>query len=190
MKNSNYDECYFLNCDSYDNIHLYEVGCQKCPPNYSFDPIIRNHYILRYIIDGCGTLQLNGKTFYINAGEAFITPPHILVYYQADSVTPWNYEWIHFTGKKAIEMLHQLNISVDSPIFHSSEDTTSIYQCIHEILLQHEREYLCIGNLYHLFQLMFDLSSTPMTPNNNNQLIYIKKTIDYIQHKYFEPIIP
>lgn len=51
-----YDECYFVDYDSYEDLNLYEVGCQNCIPNYSFGPIIRNNYVLHYILNGCGKL--------------------------------------------------------------------------------------------------------------------------------------
>ena len=27
-----YDECYFVDYDSYEDLNLYEVGCQNCIP--------------------------------------------------------------------------------------------------------------------------------------------------------------
>ena len=44
-----YDEVYFFNFDSYEDLRLYEVGCQKCDPSYGYGPIIRDLYILHYI---------------------------------------------------------------------------------------------------------------------------------------------
>lgn len=58
-----YDECYFVNYDSYEDLSLYEIGSQKCPPKYSFGPIIRENYVLPYVLEGSGTLYLNDEPF-------------------------------------------------------------------------------------------------------------------------------
>ena len=101
-----YDECYFVDYDSYEDLNLYEVGCQNCIPNYSFGPIIRNNYVLHYILNGCGKLYVDEKEFPVSTGQAFVTQPHIPVYYKADASDPWNYIWIHFNGQKTIDFLN------------------------------------------------------------------------------------
>lgn len=52
MASKTFDEIYFFNLDSFDDLRLYEVGCQKCDPSYGYGPIIRDFYILHYIYEG------------------------------------------------------------------------------------------------------------------------------------------
>lgn len=186
-----YDECYFLNYDDYDDILLFEVGCQKCPANYDFGPIVRENFVLHYIIDGCGTLYLNGTAFHLKAGEAFVILPGVPAYYQADESNPWNYIWLHYNGVKAIEIMHSIKISEVSPVFSYGENSNMLKLCLEEILEYHDKELFCIGNMYRFFQYMQEQvmdQNKPCDKIYDPQLNYIKKAIEYIQRKYSEPI--
>lgn len=184
-----YDECYFVDYDSYDDLNLYEVGCQVCAPNYNFGPIIRSNYVLHYIINGCGVLYLNGQHFKITSKQAFITPPHIPVYYEADTDDPWNYIWLHFNGQKALDLLHHAGITRDFPIFVPKNNDDRLETCVKEILHHNDEEFYCIGNLYRMFQIMIDTSTRkPAQLKTDNQLDYIRNVINYIKKKYPEPV--
>ena len=50
MAAKTFDEVYLVNYSSYDDVNLYEVGCQKCDPSYGYGPIIRKLYILHYVV--------------------------------------------------------------------------------------------------------------------------------------------
>ena len=186
-----YDECYFVDYDSYDDLNLYEVGCQKCIPSYSFGPIIRNNYVLHYIISGKGTLFLDEKKFPVSEHQAFITPPFVPVYYKADAKEPWNYIWLHFNGQKAMDLLYRAGITREHPIFIAKEDMpdNELEKCVIDILHNNENEYYCIGNLYKMFQILIDSSSRKLESNEvNGQLNYIRNVINYIQKKYADPV--
>ena len=184
-----YDECYFVDYDSYEDLNLYEVGCQNCIPNYSFGPIIRYNYVLHYILNGCGKLYVDEKEFPVSSGQAFVTQPHIPVYYKADASDPWNYIWIHFNGQKTIDFLNQAGITRNTPVFIPENSSSALHDCITEILHNHEQEYACIGNLYRMFQIMADSSSNkPQPVSYDNQMTYIHNCINYIKKKYAEPI--
>lgn len=196
-----YDECYFVDYDSYDDLNLYEVGCQKCLPSYSFGPIIRNNYVLHYIISGRGTLFLDEKEFSVSAHQAFITPPFLPAFYKADSDEPWSYIWIHFNGQKAMDLLHQAGITREHPVFiaqntvfspdssGTQDSVPELEKCLLDILYHHENEYHCIGNLYHMFQILINTSSRKPDPHETDcQLNYIRNVINYIRKKYADPI--
>lgn len=194
-----YDECYFVDYDSYDDLSLYEVGCQKCLPSYSFGPIIRNNYVLHYIISGEGTLFLDEKEFHVSAHQAFITQPFLPAFYQADADNPWNYIWIHFNGQKAMDLLHRAGITRDHPVFiaqNTASDASAMQynacdleQCLLDILHHPENEYYCIGTLYRIFQILIDTNSSKSEPSDTDcQLNYIRIVVNYIRKKYADPI--
>ena len=184
-----YDECYILDYNSYDDLTLYEVGCHKCNPSYSFGPIIRDNYVLHYILNGTGVLYLDGKEFPVSAHQAFITPPFIPAYYKADDKNPWNYVWIHFNGQQSSSLLEKAGISREYPIFTYAESAPEMEKCITEILEKHEAEYYCIGNIYRMFQIMIDIHAPKLPlPVQNCQLNYIRNTVNYIHKKYADSI--
>ncbi|MFT3982785.1 MAG: AraC family transcriptional regulator [Lachnospiraceae bacterium] len=184
-----YDECYFVNYDSYEDLNLFEVGCQKCAAGYSFGPIIRQNYVLHYIISGEGTLYLDDRAFQITEKQAFITPPNLLTYYEGSKANPWNYVWIHFNGQKVVDLLHRAGITKHHPVFVPKNLCEHLELCIMDILYHYNEEFECIGNLYRLFQYMIDNTSrVPEENERDNTLRYIKLTIDYITNKYNDPV--
>lgn len=184
-----FDERYLVNYDSYDDLNLYEVGCQKCPSQYSFGPIIRDNYVLHYIVDGCGILQLDGREHSVFAGQAFITPPNLVTFYQADRETPWEYIWIHFNGKKTRELLQEVGIAPETPVYAPISSTQELYNYMLDMLRHSEEEYRCIGDLYQMFQVMIHLSPNRTIPEKLDQTdAYIRAALNFIERKYTDPV--
>lgn len=189
MGTRHYDECYFVNYDSYDDLNLYEIGCQKCPSGYSFGPIIRNNYVLHFILEGTGTLYLQDQAFPVSAGQAFVIPPKLVAHYAASNDTPWNYIWIHFNGQKTSELLYKAGITSSRPVFIPACRAGEIRQCMQDLLKYNSLEYTCIGNTYRLFQLLCDTTSnTPSVGETDKALRYIREVIRFISNRYQEPI--
>ena len=74
MAAKTFDEVYLVNYSSYDDVNLYEVGCQKCDPSYGYGPIIRKLYILHYVVSGEGILRINNHEFAIKEHDIFVIP--------------------------------------------------------------------------------------------------------------------
>lgn len=185
-----FDECYFENFNEYEDIKLYEIGGYQCPPRYHYGPVVRDNYVLHYIVDGEGFLRMNGRDFSVTAGQAFITPPNELIYYEADRYEPWHYIWIILNGHKVVELLRQAGITRETPIYAPSSPCPQIEQCMQTLLRHHKNEYECMGTLYHLFHFM--IQNAPRQPQTGSQeeetLLCIQKVIHYISRKYAEPI--
>ena len=189
MTTKHYDECYFVNYDSYDDLNFYEVGCQKCPPGYSFGPIIRDNYVLHYVLSGEGKLYLNDKEYPVSEKQVFVLPPNFLVYYKGSKQNPWNYIWIHFNGKKAIDLLSQAGITSESPVLRPVSPSPELENCMLDMLHYNNQEYRCIGDLYQLFQLLIAVNpNKPETAKLDKSLRYVKNVISFISKKYSEPI--
>ena len=73
------------------------LGWQDCPPGHSFGPAMRTYWLLHYVVSGCGTFQIEGKTHPVKAGCMFVIPPYVQTYYEADTHNPWNYIWVGFS---------------------------------------------------------------------------------------------
>lgn len=184
-----YDECYFVNYQSFEDLRLYEVGSYECPPSYHFGPILRDHYILHFIRGGEGFLRMGGRDFPVKPNQAFITPPRELIYYEADKENPWSYIWIIFNGKKAIELLHEMGFSRQTPIFSPAVPCPEISHCMESLLANYDREYLCMGTVYQLFSYLIETSvSRNKKKTDRKDTPYIQKAIDFITEKYSEAI--
>lgn len=185
-----FDKIYLPNYDSYEDLQIFEIGCQKCQPSYGYGPIIRDTYLLHYIIDGSGTLSANDTEYPVSGKQAFLTYPGELNYYQASEDTPWNYVWIRFHGVKVPDLLHDAGFSKETPVFVPAFPCPELERCFLDILQDHDKEYACIGNLYRIFQFMSDITSNKPVKEqrNDTSLQYIKEIINYITEKYSDPI--
>lgn len=183
-----FDTSDFVNYDSSSELCLYEVGTQKCIKSYSFGPCVRARCIFHYVFSGKGTLIINGKTHVITAHQGFLIPANVSAYYQADSIDPWSYEWIHIGGNRITDFFKQAGLSAEQPVFIPTDGINEIENILNELTHHLDREYYCIGKIYELFDLIVRYSSTKITYHISKKLQYIKSIINYIEVKYSEPI--
>lgn len=181
---------HWLDYSSYDDLKFYEAGIQDCKPGYGYGPIIRDKYILHYILSGEGALHLDGQILPVHEKQAFIIPPGVLGYYQASLDNPWHYIWVQFHGPKASEMLHKAGLNRKTPIFTPKEFCPEIEDCLEQIIINPWQEYACVGNFYQFFQLLIDHSSNPPRAKQKADagLEYVRSVIHYISEKYSEPV--
>lgn len=98
------------------SLSVYNVGEQKCVPAYSWGLGVRDHYLIHYIVSGCGTYRVNGETFHLEAGDVFLILPDTEVEYAADSRNPWTYRWVGFAGTDAAALVDSTDFSPSRPI--------------------------------------------------------------------------
>lgn len=84
--------------------HLYpinpvEFGYQNCKKSHAFGPAIRTHWLIHYVVSGCGIFRKGGAEHKVSQGEMFVIPPWVETYYEADCSTPWSYIWIGFEAE-------------------------------------------------------------------------------------------
>ena len=97
---------------------VYNTGFQKCPPDYGWGPGVRDHYLLHYVVSGKGYYETDGRTFVLQAGDAFLALPDTPIYYRADHEQPWEYYWVGFSGPAAALLLAQTPFSRRTPVLH------------------------------------------------------------------------
>lgn len=182
-----YDERYFINCDSCNDLQLYEIGYQACPPSYSYGPIIRDHYIFHYLFSGKGMLTIDDQDYPVYAHQGFIIPPNALAYYIADEEDPWHYVWIHLDGPQAAEHFEAAGLHKTSPVFRPSKYPNEADAIMRAFLANPDRPLYCIGKAYELFDCLKRLTTCNLIPSTNLKLSYIKKIIGFIHVKYSDP---
>lgn len=184
-----YEAVHWLNYSNYEDLRFYEIGHQKCEPNYDYGPIIRDKFILHYVLKGKGRLEMDGQVFPVESKQAFVIPADVLSYYQADRSEPWEYIWLQFHGPKAIEILQKAGLTRRSPVFVPTGDCTALENCLFAILDNPFSEYATMGKLYEFFQQIISLSShTANSEREDSGLHYVRMVIQYINEKYSEPI--
>ena len=89
-------------------------GHEKCEPSHSYGPAMRPYWLLHYVVSGCGRFTREGITYEITAGQIFVIPPYVEIYYESDQKRPWKYIWIGFTTKDIPEVFQKPVISCPS----------------------------------------------------------------------------
>ena len=86
-------------CDNLYLPHLSPLmgGKQQCSSGYTFGPVMREYYIIEYVIRGKGEYTANGVRYDVKAGQAFIIRPYEAHLLRADDTDPWEYVWVGFT---------------------------------------------------------------------------------------------
>ena len=95
---------------------VHNAGFQKCPPGYGWGPGVRDHYLLHYVVSGRGTYEVEGRTFVLEPGAAFLARPDVPIYYRADEADPWEYYWVGFSGPAAPLLLAQTPFTASRPV--------------------------------------------------------------------------
>ena len=54
--------------------------------------------LIHHVVSGRGMYYIDGKSYEVHAGQAFITPPTDQCRCVADKDDPWTYRWVGFTG--------------------------------------------------------------------------------------------
>lgn len=96
--------------ENYPGLNPVQFGYQDCTPSHAFGPAVRSHWLLHYVVSGCGIFRREGAEYQINPGEIFVIPPFLETYYEADANHPWRYIWVGFTGNVA------LPVAFDQPV--------------------------------------------------------------------------
>lgn len=185
-----YEAIYWLNYSNYEDLRFYEIGHQKCEPNYDYGPIIRDKFILHYVVKGKGRLEMDGQVFPAESNQAFVIPADVLSYYQADAAEPWEYIWLQFHGPKALEILQKAGLTRKTPVFVPTASCAELESCLFAMLNNPFSEYATMGKLYEFFQQLITLSAhaAPDCSREDAGLGYVRMVIQYIREKYSEPI--
>lgn len=90
------------------------AGEEKCAPEHTFGPYIREHTIIHAVLSGRGRLTDKYGEHEIGAGQLFIIRRGEETVYTADRRDPWHYVWLAFVGDG--ERLYGIGDSVcDAP---------------------------------------------------------------------------
>ena len=79
-------------------INPLQCGRQACPPLHSYGPVVRDFWLLHFVISGKGALTNSNGTHNVRENQMFVIRPYEQVSYKANARDPWHYIWIGFTA--------------------------------------------------------------------------------------------
>ena len=163
------------------------AGEEKCQPNHSWGAGVRPYYLVHIVLSGKGVFYCGTNKYIIERGQAFVIFPDTIVKYQADSINPWHYMWLGFSGEEAKEILSNAGITLKSPVFtlKNPDMVTDIISSMPtERSADIKNNLLFTAKLYEFMSLIVDSESTADKKEN----AYLTTATRYIKAYYFEDI--
>lgn len=172
------------------SLSVYNVGFQKCESEYQWGPGIRDHYLIHYIISGCGTYVCGNKEYRLSAGDCFMAYPNREITYYADKADPWEYAWVGFKGPDAGLILGATDFTPDAPYIRNETHGSQIEKLIRTIYEARGKGFTSAiqmtGRLYELLALFVDDAAAESV--RSVEQLYVKHAVEYITENYSYPI--
>lgn len=109
------------------------AGREICEPSHICSGA-RSEYIIHFIFSGKGFYAPSSRTMHqLSAGQMFLIHPGMPVIYGSDSVDPWHYGWVGFSGIKADMILKQCGFTSNRLILPMPKQDM-IMECINNIM--------------------------------------------------------
>jgi AraC-like DNA-binding protein len=186
----NYKNSYKATKKELVSLSVYNVGYQKCDKCHQWGPGVRDHYLIHYVISGCGYYRQNGKTYELHAGDAFLVYPSQEVTYYADASDPWEYAWVGFNGSDALSILNATDFTREAPCLMPAPFGEQI---LHQLLRiydvrgnEFDRAVEMTGRLYTALALF--MKGAKKQPPQTSYAGYVQKAVAYISANYSYPI--
>ena len=174
------------------DLHLHYWGREQCAPGHSVGPGVRDIYKIHFIHAGTGSVSVGEQTHLLQAGQAFLTYPHIVTSYAADLVDPWTYSWVAFTGEQVEYILSRTSLSPEQPVFQMDEHNMPN---LYERLTQAADITDCLdlplkAIMYEFLSLI--IRTVPAAPDTlplpRQKSIYVEQCLHFLHTHYCENI--
>ena len=165
------------------NLSVIDFGEEECEPARSYGPEVRSYYLIHYVCSGKGVLEVDNRIWRIHEGQSFLIYPGETVAYQADTLHPWHYAWIGYTGDSSASLTQITGFS------RSQRVLTALYpDHVWQVLSQMRRDVkqLQLGELSTLGGLFLFLSLLSPSQGDNVvlNLTQYEKAIHYMQENF------
>ena len=103
-----YETTYDLASKKNADMEAILFGKEDCAPSHAYGPTLRPYHLFHFVTKGHGMLQIDGRTFELDAGDVFLIPAEQVSYYEASATDPWSYSWAGMTGLRATQYIRQI----------------------------------------------------------------------------------
>ena len=189
---ASYKHSYKAGENLLNSLSVYNVGYQKCDPEYQWGPGVRDHYCIHHILSGSGYYCTGNVSKHLEAGDTFILYPGVELMYQADADMPWEYAWAGFMGADAASLIRNTEFSRETPyILKGRIPTEKIRDGLERIYNAkgntYEAAVAMTGEMYSLLAVFMHYAEHE-EKEKAIQLTYAEKAESYIETNYSYPI--
>jgi AraC-like DNA-binding protein len=167
----------------------YYCGYEECRQGYQFGPLVRDQFILHYIIEGECVLEEDSKIYHLHKNQGFVIFPNTPIYFKVPSREDLRHFWIGFGGKRAEYYLNKMNFSSEHPVYSSTEDMQLFDEITAMYNVNMSEDHSEMELLSRLYRVFFLINSSLKQSNSQSvkcvKDIYVKKAIELISSNYF-----
>ena len=165
------------------NLQLIQVGHQQTDADYSYGPMIRDHYLLHFIRSGSGMMTDMVKEYSLHENQCFLICPDRMSLYCASHNSPWEYYWVGFSGEWGKSILDEMHLDAEHPIANLS-NPDALFALLDRMVgsIQPNGKYLTMtGQLFELLDILRDSQGTNEGARPTTQVSY-DKSVQLVQN--------
>ncbi len=125
--------CFILKNKLQTGVSLYQIGHEKCSPHHSFGPVERDFFVIHFVVDGEGILEVGNKVYNLKKGDLFLLSINKVIRYHAIEENPYEYYWIGFSGMFNKDILNNIGFNENNYVVHVDDDFDSLLNIFKEI---------------------------------------------------------
>ena len=135
----------------------------------------RSYVLIHYITGGRGTVIIDGKTYHLEKGQAFLLHPSCDASWFPDPDEPWSFRWVGFTGTQS----H--HFSALPPVFTVPPEVLALMCDPGDSSLSTQaKTFRIISELSLLYSIL--------SPCKSGNLNYAQIVMDYVRENYMHKI--
>jgi len=175
---------------------LDSLGCQEVDSaSYSFqgnERPDRGHIIFQYTLLGEGRVEIDGTTYWLPEGTAFLVQvpsPH-RYYYDSASEQPWKFIWLNARGEDAQRIWDRI-IAQEGPVVTLDEHAEPIrayWKLYHRIVTEQIRDPYILSVLVYEWMLTLLRSRSHATTNVQDSPVILQAK-QFMDTHYAQPIV-
>ena len=153
---------YFEHLPVNTNLQLIQAGYHRTEANYSYGPVIRDHYLIHFIRRGCGVMIDMQNEYSLHENQCFLICPGQMSMYRAAQDSPWEYYWLGFSGPWGESVLSEIGLDTAHPIakLRNSETLFALLDRMTDAIAPHRGYLTLTGLLFELMDVLRDSCGT------------------------------
>ncbi|THF78761.1 AraC family transcriptional regulator [Cohnella fermenti] len=175
-----------------NDLYITHWGKEDCAPLHSFGPGIRDVYKFHFVHTGRGIVRVEGKTYTLTAGQAFLIHPNVVIFYQADEHDPWTYSYCGFRGNLSEKWVSRTSLTPEQPVFSMDLQVMPyLYDLLTETLAhESSRDLRLNAVMYRFLTALIELLPAAKTAEGEarSQHVYVHRAMEYIHAHYGEAL--
>ena len=164
-------------------LNMYYCGKREKTLNHSYGPMVRDHFLIVFVIEGNAVLHFRDETRALSAGDMLTMFPNEKIYYKVNSGEEWTIKWIGVHGELVYKYLKCIGVTPDNPVFKTA-DITKIEEILDKIFELSSKNEIsdkiyCISLAHRIFSIL-----AKSVPQNSGYRDYIAEAKQFMQMHY------